>query len=171
MVEACGPAGLLDRDNLVAVGTGRLDNLGGAVRLLPGHPPLRTLGRLDQLAHPSGAISAADHEALAQERIAQPEQRADVVSLTHPIKNHLDWQARPRPERVSIGLVVAQLGRGQRPADGAGGVDDQSVKAGRGWNAGLQRAAPTKRHHLTTPRRQMWSWSVLSASRPDQRAA
>jgi len=143
MVEACGPAGLLDSDNLVAAGTGCLDNLGGAVRLLPGHPSLRALGRLDQLARPSGAISAADHEALAQERIAQPEQGADVVSLAHPIEDHLDRQARPRPERVSIGLVATQLGRGQRPADGAGNVDDQSVgtvNLAAGWLARWSRA-------------------------------
>ena len=160
MVQADGIVGLLDGDDSITNVAGCLDSLNGAVSFMPRHPMMRALGRLDQFAGPPGPIPAADHQTLAQEGVAQPEERANVLALAHPVEDHLDRQAPERLKYVSVLFVMTQLSRCQRLASSAGRFDGQLIKRVMNWTTGLQRSAPTKAHHLPTSRRQIWSCPI-----------
>jgi hypothetical protein len=86
------------------------------------------LGRLDQFAGPTCAIPAADHQTLAQEGVAQLEERPNVIALAHCVEDHLDRQAPERLKYVSVLFVVTQLSRCQRLAGNAGRFDGQLTK-------------------------------------------
>ncbi len=91
------------------------DGFASAPALAPRHPMLSSLRRLHQSPLAQFHLSAADHQLLYEKRIAEAEDRADIVVLCYAVQHHRNRPARAREEFVAGVFGAAQLRRRHYP--------------------------------------------------------